>query len=187
MNATVSWDLYAVAKSSGNVGAGYWDQQIAYGQSGATTTNQIPLSALELRQSTPNLYAASAIGTFKDYSAPFPPIASPAGSNSVYVDPTGAGAPPTNMHKYIAGHAGASGNGDDGAFGGSYLNAGGAGASHFYNIDYRIVPGLPTVFPMAFDATGQVQESVDVQKGAGVYVQPGVYTMFVEYVLLEDQ
>ncbi len=187
VNATVSWDLYAVAKSSGNVGEGYWDQQMVYGQAGANTTNQIPLSALELHQSNPNPSATSATGMFKDYSAPFPPIASPAGSNSIYVDPSGAGAPPSAMHKYIAGHSGALGLGTDGVAGGSYLNPGTAGNSYYYSIDYRIVPGLPVVFPMAFDATGQIQQRVDVQKGAGVYVQPGVYTMYVQYVLFEDQ
>ncbi len=184
VNATVTWDLYVVAKSSGNVGAGYWDQQMVYGQNGSQTTNQIPLSALELHQSSPNQYAAGASGIYVDYSSPFPPVSSPSGSNSVYVDPTGGDAPPSDMHKYIAGHAGTGGTGNDGVFGGSYLNA---GTGFAYSIDYRIVPGLPSVFPMAFDATGQIQESIDVQKGTGVYVQPGVYTMFVQYLLVEDQ
>ncbi len=184
VNATVTWDLYAIAKSSGNVGVGYWDQQMVYGQSGAQATNQIPLSALELHQSSPNQYAAGASGLYKDYSSPFPPVSSPSGSNSIYVDPSGGDAPPAGMHKYIAGHAGTGGVGNDGAFGGSYLNA---GSGYAYSIDYRIVPGLPSVFPMAFDATGQIQESVDVKKGIGAYVQPGVYTMFVQYLLVEDQ
>ena len=31
VSSTVSWDLYAVGRSSGSTAAGFWDQQIDYG------------------------------------------------------------------------------------------------------------------------------------------------------------
>ena len=199
VSSTVTWDLYAVARSNGNVGAGYWDQQIKYGTGGSRgtlantgATNQLPLSLLELHQSQPNPISSAPLGTYADYSANFPPVASPSGSNSIYVDPTGAGVPPGSLHKYIAGHKGTTGSAD-GVAGGSYLQAG-AGAltsNYYYSIDYRIVPGLPAVFPMAFDATGTTSQDI-VTAGAGplggaTYAQPGVYTMYVQYMILEDQ
>jgi hypothetical protein len=187
VNATVNWDLYAIGTSTGNVGPGFWDLQFGYGNTGTNASNRIPLSALELRQSTPNNYATTAAGVYADYSSAFPPVQSPSGSNSIYVDPSNTNAPPTTSHKYIAGHAGATGSGNDGVFGGSYLSAGVGASDFYYVIDYRIVPGLPAVFPMAFDANGLTPQNLEATNGAGVYAQPGVYTMNVQYFLVEDQ
>lgn len=188
VSSTVNWDLYAIGRSNGNVGAGFWDQQIRYGTGGSGgATNRLPLSALELRQSTPNANATAATGAFADYSAAFPPIASPSGSNSLYVDPANAGTPPTAANKYIAGHSGTTATGADGVAGGSYLTAGGLTSDYYYSIDYRIVPGLPAVFPMAFGADGVTPENLVAANGAGSYAQPGVYTMYVQYLILEDQ
>lgn len=187
VNATVNWDLYAIGTSTGNVGPGFWDLQFGYGNTGANAINRIPLSALELRQSTPNSHATAAAGAYADYSAAFPPVQSPSGSNSIYVDPGNTNAPPTSSHKYIAGHAGATGSGNDGVFGGSYLSAGGVSSDYYYVIDYRIVPGLPAVFPMAFDANGLTPQNLEATNGNGAYAQPGVYTMNVLYFLVEDQ
>lgn len=189
VSSTVNWDLYAIARSNGNVAAGFWDQQIKYGTGGTGATNRLPLSLLELRQSTPNANAAAATGAFKDYSSAFPPVASPAGSNSIYVDPSSSGTPPSANNKYIAGHKGTSAVGDDAVAGGSYLtaSAGALTSDYYYSIDYRIVPGLPAVFPMAFAADGTTPEDLVARNGAGSYAQPGVYTMYVQYMILEDQ
>lgn len=189
VSSTVNWDLYAIGRSNGNVAAGFWDQQIKYGTGGTGATNRLPLSLLELRQSKANANAAAATGAFADYSAPFPPIASPSGSNSIYVDPGNAGTPPGANNKYIAGHKGTTGVGDDAVAGGSYLtaSAGALTSDYYYSIDYRIVPGLPATFPMAFSPDGITSEDLVTANGAGSYAQPGVYTMYVQYILLEDQ
>jgi hypothetical protein len=188
VTSTVNWDMYVIGTSSGNVAPGCWDQQVKYGTGGGpNATNHIPLSALEIRQGTPNNNASAANGVYRDYSAPFPPISSPAGSNSVYVDPTNTGTPPKSNHKYIAGHAGISGTGNDAVVGGSYLTANSRTSDYYYTIDYRIVPGLPAVFPMAFDASGTVAQNLEASHAPGTYAQPGVYTMNVQYIWLEDQ
>lgn len=188
VSSTVNWDLYAVARSNGNVGAGFWDQQIKYGTGGSGgATNKLPLSLLELRQTTANANATGATGTYPDYSSAFPPVASPAGSNSIYVDPANAGTPPSGAHKYIAGHKGTTATGADGVAGGSYLTAGALTSDYYYSIDYRIVPGLPAVFPMAFSADGTTSEDLVTANAVGAYAQPGVYTMYVQYMILEDQ
>ncbi|MCU0441940.1 MAG: hypothetical protein MUE96_06050 [Bacteroidia bacterium] len=188
VSSTVNWDLYAIARSNGNVGAGFWDQQIRYGTGGSGgATNRLPLSLLELRQTTVNANATAATGAFADYSTAFPAVASPAGSNSIYVDPANVGTPPSAANKYIAGHAGTTATGADGVAGGSYLTAGALTSDYYYSIDYRIVPGLPSIFPMAFAADGTTAEDLVSANGAGSYAQPGVYTMYVQYMILEDQ
>jgi type II secretory pathway pseudopilin PulG len=187
VSSTVNWDLYAVGRSNGNTGAGFWDQQIRYGTAAAGgETNQLPLSALELRQNTPNA-ATGGTGTFEDYSAAFPAVASPNGANSLYVDPANSNTPPLITHKYIAGHKGTTAVGTDGIAGGSYLTSNGLTSNYFYSIDYRILPGLPAIFPMAFAADGTTAQDLVTINGAGSFAQPGVYTMYVQYILLEDQ
>jgi hypothetical protein len=186
ISSTVNWDLYAVGTSNGNVGATFWDQHIVYGTGGTGSSNQIPLNALELRQGTPNANAGAAGGAFADYRTPFPPAGFPAGSNSIYV--ATANTPPSPLHKYIAGHKGTNGGvGDDGVAGGSYLTSLGLSSDYYYTIDYRLLPGLPAIFPMAFDNLGTNSLDLVTANGAGAYAQPGVYTMNVKYILLEDQ
>ncbi|MGY5354564.1 hypothetical protein [Wenyingzhuangia sp. IMCC45467] len=198
ISSTVSWDLYAIGRSQGNIGANFWDQQVDYGTGTPNnSTNELPLSLLELRQSRANSGAAAATGTYADYSSPFttyqyttaadptdPDVApAGAGANSIYVDPTGAGNIPGLDNKYIAGHSGITGVGDS-MTGGSYMTAtSGVSSNFYYNIDYRILPGLPATFPMAFTADGDTSEELT----AGTYAEPGVYTMYVQYILLEDQ
>ena len=183
VSSTVNWDLYAVGRSTGTNGAELWDQQLVYGN--GTTANAIadlPLSLLELRQSQANSGAAGATGT-ADYSGAFSPAATPAATNSLYVN-GGLNTAPLAADKYIAGHATAG----DFMVGGSYLTAGGTSSDFFYVMDYRILPGLPAIFPMAFDADGATAEDLVTASGnAAAYAQPGVYTMYVQYILLEDQ
>jgi len=88
VTSTVNWDLYAIGTSSGNVGSGYWDQMASYNSNSQTkSTNKIPLSALEIKQSTPNQNASGASGIYKDYSSSFPPASSPAGERRLHRNP----------------------------------------------------------------------------------------------------
>ena len=187
VSATVNWDLYAVGRSSGTNGPEYWDQQISYGNNNPNAVPNIPISCLELRQSRPNAGANAASGPFADYSNPFAAANAPTGSNSIYVN-NGTNVAPSTNDKYIGGHAGTSGvSGQDHLPGGSYLNQNGINSDYYYVIDYRILPGLPATFPMAADADGSTFEDLATVNGEGSYAQPGVYTMYVEYILLEDQ
>ena len=103
VSSTVSWDLYAVGRSSGSSGVlapGFWDQQIDYGSDNTNAINQLPLSLLELRQSQPNSGAGVATG-ISDYSAAFSPNRSPSAGNSLFTNPDGSITPPTADDKYI--------------------------------------------------------------------------------------
>lgn len=183
VSSTVNWDLYAVGRSQGNNGATFWDQQLTYGNNITNSVPDLPLSLLEIKQSHANP-AGVAVGP--DYSSTFSPATTPSPSNSIYTDVAGNGTPPTAGQKYIAGHAGTTGS-DDYMPGGSYLSQiGGISSDFHYAIDYRILPGLPAIFPMASDADG-VAEDLTAGGNADAYAQPGIYTMYVQYVLLEDQ
>jgi len=187
VSSTVSWDLYAVGRSTGTNGAEFWDQQLDYGNNNPNAVPDLPLSLLELRQSQANNGAAAATGTFPDYNQAFSPTTTPSAGNSLYVN-AGTNTPPTANDKYIGGHSGTSGVvGDDFLPGGSYLTQTGITSDYYYVLDYRIVPGLPAVFPMAADADGATFEDIVTVNGAGAYAEPGVYTMYVQYILLEDQ
>lgn len=187
VSSTVSWDLYAVGRSTGTNGPEFWDQQIDYGNSNPNAIPNLPLSLLELRQAQANNGDGAATGSFSDYSQAFSPSATPSAGNSLYVN-GGTLTPPTANDKYIGGHSGTSGvAGDDFLPGGSYLTQNGTTSDYYYAIDYRILPGLPAIFPMAADADGATFEDIVTVNGAGTYAEPGVYTMYVQYVLLEDQ
>lgn len=188
VSSTVSWDLYAVGRSNGTNGPEFWDQVITYNGGGATNAiDDLPLSLVELRQSQPNNGDGAATGTFSDYNTAFRAVGSEDGANSLYVN-AGTNTPPTLDDKYIAGHSGTTGvAGDDFMPGGSYLTSTGTTSDYYYAIDYRILPGLPAIFPNAFDADAATAEDLVTVNGAGSYAQPGVYTMYVQYILLEDQ
>jgi hypothetical protein len=187
VSSTVNWDLYAVGRSSGTNGPAFWDQQINYGNGNPNAVPNIPMSCLELRQSRPNAGANGASGPYADYSSPFASANAPSGSNSIYVN-NGTNVAPSTNGKYIGGHAGTSGiSGQDFLPGGSYLNQNGINSDYYYVIDYRILPGLPATFPMASNEDASSFEDLATVNGVGSYAQPGVYTMYVEYILLEDQ
>ncbi|MFK7758252.1 MAG: hypothetical protein AB8B53_15080 [Flavobacteriales bacterium] len=187
VSSTVSWDLYAVGRSNGTNGAEFWDQQIDYGNNNPNAVPDLPLSLLEVRQSQVNNGAGAATGTFPDYSQPFSPSGTPSAGNSLYVN-GGTMTPPTGVDKYIAGHAGTSGiAGDDFIAGGSFMTQSGNTSDYYFALDYRIMPSLPAIFPNAADADGAIFEDLVTTNGAGAYAEPGVYTMYVQYVLLEDQ
>jgi hypothetical protein len=181
VSATVSWDLYAVGRSTGMNGAGFWDQQLTYGNAALGGVDALPISLLELRQSQDN-----PVGAANDYFSQFPPVGTPAAGNSLYYDGSNGNAAPATGEKYVAGDAGTGAAAS--VVGGSYLTSTGTSSDYFYVIDYRIVPGLPAVFPMAFTpAAAPAAEDIVAVNGAGTYAQPGVYTMYIQYILLEDQ
>jgi hypothetical protein len=188
VSSTVSWDLYAVGRSSGATAAGFWDQQIDYGNNNANAIDQLPLSLLELRQSQPNNGDGAATGTFSDYSSAFAANGTVSAANSLFANADGSITPPTAADKYIAGHAGTTGvAGSDFMPGGSYLTQTGITSDYYYAIDYRILPGLPAIFPNAASADAATAQDIVTSNAAGNYAEPGVYTMYVQYVLLEDQ
>ena len=183
VSSSVNWDLYAVGTSTS---APYWDQQIVYSTGGGgNAVDNLPLSCLELHQYPANSYDGSA-ALISDYSGSFQLVNTAPGvlgRNTIFVSTTPY-TPPTQDDKYIQGHAGAAPN--DGAPAGSYLTVGGSEPSDFYFvIDYRIVPGLPPVFPFAAIQVGGNYQSESLLPGE--YARPGIYTMNVKYVLIEDQ
>lgn len=183
VSATVNWDLYAVGRSQ--TGNRFWDQQVSYGAT-SNSVADLPLSLLELRQSRPNSGGAAGTG-IQDYSAAFPTNQAVAsGSNSLFVNDDGSGTPPTIANKYIAGHAGTTGIGDT-MSAGTYLNNSGTTSNFYYVLDYRIAPGLPAVFPNAFQADSVTAEDLVTVGNANSYAEGGVYSMYVQYILLEDQ
>jgi hypothetical protein len=198
VSSSVNWDLFASGTSAAHTQTPanrLWDAQVAYGTVAATNApggpaNQLPLTALELRQ-FPSVVAnlSDGAGTHADYynlpfvSAQGTPVG---GQNNVYVS---AGspyvAPPAADENYIAGGFGTV----DYVDGGSYLTEQTvAGVSpYYYVIDYRIVPGLPAIFPFAHDEAAAQDEDLVTAIGAGAYAKPGVYTMNVKYLLIENQ
>ncbi len=199
-SATVSWDLFASGTSNSHQSAAadvIWDLQATYGNTGGSAIDQIPLRALELHQYPSDINNGTA-STDGDYGSIFTPNPSPQartlGANNIYVSATTNpyDAPPgaTGEDRYIAG--------GDGALsfvsGGSYLTATGVSSNgdnnaYYYVIDYRIVPGLPAIFPFASDGAGAVISAGPgfIDEAAGEYAQPGVYTMNVKYLMIENQ
>jgi len=195
VNSSVSWDLYAVGYSQ--AATSIWDVQMSYGVINANAVATIPISALELHQNQANDGFASG-STTTDYSAAFPvPVVGPpytaqpnAGLSSIYESITPYVAPALGT-KYIMGDKGISTNVTGltpwlgGIPGGSYL-ASGAGTDYYITIDYRILPGMPAIFPMAGTWVAGVQ-GVAESLPSPTFAAPGVYTMDAKYVLLEDQ
>lgn len=182
VNSSVAWDLYAVGTSNDGT---YWDKQMEYGTgTDPNSIDQLPLQLLELHQSEANANASLATGFRLDYSSAFAAAPYTPGENNIYASATPYVLPGLT-EKYIQGHSGTT----DFAPGGSYLTQGsGTNSIYYYVIDYRIVPGLPAIFPTAADnATPPNQLDLVTANAAGAYAQPGVYTMNVKYVLIENQ
>lgn len=192
VSSTVSWDLYAAGFSSNAAGGQLiWDNQVTYGANNDQTnsTVSLPLTLLELHQDKINPATTGFTGgTSADYFSNFQSASTALGQNNIYATSTPY-IRPAAAAKYIAG-----GNANT-AFvqGGTYLVAQsssvGANSNYYYTIDYRIVPGLPATFPRATQVTngGNIGVSGDLTTlGAGKYARPGVYTMNVKYVLVEN-
>jgi len=202
VSSTVNWDLYAVGYASNGgttlQGAGAWDNQVMYGANNDPlhATSLLPITLLELRQDKINpatTAANSSLINAYDYSKPLV-LGANIGVNSIY-DCVGAGTPspytrPLAGQKYIVGSVDAA---TDFWVGGSYLiqdvnnaNAVGGLSNFYYSIDYRIKPGLPAIFPNAGDNNGTSQALDTSPLTTGAYAKPGVYTMNVKYVVMEN-
>jgi hypothetical protein len=187
VSASVDWDLYAVGYSSGNTNANplLMDNQVTYGTAAPTNaSNRLDCELLELRQDKANPGTTAVAANFNDYSSPFVKSVVNTGANNIYTSVNPYTKPAVGL-KYIAGgNAGA-----DFIAGGTYLvlNGGnvGAGSNYWYTIDYRIVPGLPAIFPNTYSNAG-VASAIHLGGVATNYAQPGVYTMNVKYVLVQN-
>lgn len=193
-SSTVSWDLFASGTSGRHAATPAnreWDPQVAYGAASGITA--LPLTALELHQFPGDINNGVA-NTGGDYSAQFTAVPNPQaatlGANNIYVSAGSAYAAPPNTaglnNRYIAGGSGLTSF----VSGGSYLTQtavaiNGANDAYYYVIDYRIVPGLPAIFPFA--STGTASEDLVTAGAPGDYAQPGVYTMNVKYLMIENQ
>ncbi|MFY0631610.1 MAG: hypothetical protein JXR05_14640 [Flavobacteriaceae bacterium] len=202
VTSTVKWDLYAVGRSTGKSpnGTTFWDQQESYGTS-VNSVADIPMSLVEIKQSQPNSGTNNSEARYSDYSQDFKDGFRPNGGNSLYVSENGTPTPPNKAGKYIAGHAGISDDIKNGYMhSGSYVSANGQGDPFEYVIDYRILPGFPAIFPNAFSSDATVAQNIvsssnansvlvggAAGSGKATYAEPGAYTMYVQYVLLEDQ
>ena len=178
VSSSVSWDLYAVGYSSGNnISALSWDAQVSYGNTASGLGSTVLSCAL----------AAGATGG-DDYFLPFATVVTAAAlNNNIYISATPYVAPAVT-EKYIAGHNLATAV--NAVVGGSYLTVGASG-SYYYIIDYRIVPGLPAIFPNtrfpnALPVNIAATPTANHLVLAGNYAKPGVYTMNVKYVLREN-
>lgn len=182
VNSTVNWDLYAVGFSSAGT---VWEQVAKYGSaSDPNAENILSLHALELHQHKANPAAAGANPfVYADYSSPFTSSVS-VGKNSIYTS-ANPYIKPLATDKYIAGHFSTG----DFITGGSYLisnSSGSMGASgnFLYVIDYRIKPGLPATFPNS--GTNTTAGTADGITTPGHYLQPGIYSCSVKYILTEN-
>lgn len=213
VSSTVDWDLLAVGTSGRNESSAgtdsYWDNPVQYRDAtvSATSINTIPLSSLELQQIPPNP-ATDGANVF-DYSSTFATYLAAgvqASNNSIEVGNQSSGVGIdmknypltgasilTNDAKNIAGIMGTVLGGNQSSITpGSYLNTFGGSylaANYKYTISYRILPGLPAIFPMR-DVKETILLGIDaaaVGNVADSYANPGIYTMEVRYILTEDQ
>jgi len=197
VSSSVSWYLYAVGTSQaaqGGLGA-IMDNQAQYLEGAAAGVQGLPiisLDALELYQAQGNFANGVANVSPLDYSSPFTSgsviaAAGPGGFTSTNSIDASLSATPYNFAvapvKYVEGNAGAPANG------GSYLTSLSANSvlgaattagtdQYVFNIDYRLLPGLPVIFPASPTTFGLLG-------GAGFYTSPGAYTMDVKYILLQ--
>jgi len=209
VSSTVNWDLFASGTSgvhNATPANRQWDFVVGYGpstavSSGAGSREVLPLTALELRQFPSTTVNSGATATqTRYYNAPFQAalgLGATSAPNNIYVS-TGSPyvAPPAIGNPYLAGGFGLENYVD----GGTYLTqTGSAGNTDYYFvIDYRIVPGLPAIFPKAatnvvadaahnLGATGTAFSTNAAGGDAGAYARAGVYTMNVKYLLIENQ
>lgn len=189
-SSTVSWDLFASGTSGAHMADAtnpIWDAQVAYGA--ASGIDALPLRALELRQFPADINNGVS-ATDGDYGSPFAPVATPAFTNNVYVSAASPYDAPAALgeDRYIAGGDGT----NSFVAGGSYLTElgvadNGVDNAYYFVIDYRIVPGLPAVFPHASNGAGATAGDAFIDATTGEYAQPGVYTMNVKYLMIENQ
>ena len=202
VSSTVKWDLYAVGRSLGKSPNGnkFWDQEKSFA-SAMNSVADLPLSLLEIKQHRANSATEGSLATYPDYSTSFANSFTSSAGNSLYVADDGSISPPNKSGKYIAGQSGwTNGEKNDYMPGGSHDANHSSAGNFYYQIDYRILPGYPAIFPNAYSADGSVAENIVANaqsntllaggiatQAAKSFAEPGTYTMYVQYVLLEDQ
>ena len=202
VTSTVKWDMYAVGRSKGKSpnDKTFWDQEESFGST-VNSVADLPLSMVELRQNQTNNGYINQNSRYVDYSQDFAEPFRSNGGNSLYVSPNGTPTPPNKRGKYIAGHSGISDDINNGYMtAGSYISDNGIGTNFEFVMDYRILPGFPAIFPNAFNADATVAENIvsnanassvlvggAAGNGNAAYAEPGIYTMNVQYIILEDQ
>jgi hypothetical protein len=212
VSSTVTFDLWAAGLSQGQTGPFNWDNPVEYAASGAVSVDEIPLTALELRQFPANPAIAGCAGSLvalsSDYSQAFRSVTNASlsamlgsnnsiycpGATTPYASPISTAVAGTS-DKYIAG--GSTNVAGCGVNGGSYILAGTNLTSNYrYTMDYRILPNLPVTFPSQFVANNTNGASASHVAAGGsttlaadgsIYANPGVYTMYVKYILAQDQ
>lgn len=135
------------------------------------------------------------------------------GNNTIYCQVPGSAYDRPNTaaaaadEKYIAGALGTGAGCQVNA--GSYLfgsvstagvvgnsNASQTSGGYYFVMDYRILPGLPARFPATVAANNTNAAAAylvaaaadgDITATANTFAAPGVYTMYVKYILQEDQ
>jgi hypothetical protein len=216
VSASVSFDLWAAGLSQGEVAADpnfLWDNPMQYAAASGGL-NTLPLTALELHQFPVNpaiapcaLAAGPAVALSSDYDQPFQAVGALTGNNCIYTPsnatpylPPGSTAVAVTSEKYIAGAS--SNTAGCQVQGGTYLQqamvAGvPATAGYYFVMDYRLLPNLPANFPFHIpnnntNKTANYMTNADLSVAATLdvlpaYIQPGVYTMYVKYILAQDQ
>jgi hypothetical protein len=198
VTSTVNWDMYAVGRTSYTNGGSFWSQEQSFKRT-ANSVATLPLSLLELRQGNKNNGISGSNGIYNDYSQEFSNETN--GGNSIYVPADGSLSPPSSSGKYIAGHSGVAGdNVLDFIPAGSYDSNSVNKSDYYYEMDYRVLPGYPAIFPNATNEDATVyQDIVSTSKANSIiagrldenydknYTEPGMYTMTVQYIILEDQ
>ena len=154
---------------------------VANGMAGAVGSNAIYAVAATLPYSPPTSQPAATEKTSEKYIAGASTTTSGCQVNAgSWLFGTAAGAT-TNF-----------GNSNSGTAANPLQTAGG----YYFVIDYRILPGLPATFPSTVAANNYNKTAPSLLAAAGastlnstanVYAAAGVYTMFVKYILSEDQ
>jgi len=176
VSSNVGWDLIGYGTSTrneANANNPYWDNLTSYGTGGSV---DIPLNALQINQVPANPFGGD------DYSQAFSSTSVLSGPNTIEVA-RGSGVPtpesPGTGAKTIAGNWDlALGAGNFIAPGSYKIPSVDWDVDDFrYVMSYKIVPRLPAMFPDGEGAAGAMT----------TYARPGVYAMFVKYLLTEDQ
>lgn len=175
------------------------------------TTNNISTTACAVTTGALSDYS-SAFAAYNPVTATF---AAGSANNNIYTAPnlTPYLSPTTlaaaGTEKYIAGGTGTAAGCQ--MIGGSYLmqsnaaltsptsGAVGSLSGYYFVMDYRILPGLPAQFPshetastpnadlVAGQSNFEAEAATTLGDATTNYAAPGVYTMYVKYILVEDQ
>ena len=235
VSSSVSFDLWATGLSTTTDFLWDNPIEYGGGSAVTGPVDEVPITGVEIHQYPANPTVTDAIalctGAYaftanNDYSAAFSPVtyvtvggvdmpALATENNAVFTTsnatpylPPLNGIAAVNAEKYIAGGEGLAAGCQ--VSGGTYLTQNLVGGipvndGYFFTLDYRILPGLPAVFPSANAdltdasqstqgfAAGEYVSDADLVTSLGDvgtpndFAAPGVYTMYIKYILVQDQ